>query len=52
MGEGKLKLEEYKSRWARDPYEPDYCSVDRTVLRSMSDDESYDHRFLRTLCPR
>jgi len=45
ISERKLKPEEYELRWAQDPYEPDYRSVDRTVLRSMSDDESYDNQF-------
>lgn len=43
--EGKLKPEEYESRWAQDPYDPAYCKVDRSVLRFLSDDESYDHTF-------
>jgi len=45
ISERKLKFEEYELRWAQDPYEPDYHRVDRTVLRSMSDDESYDDQF-------
>lgn len=45
MNEGKLNLEEYELRWAQDPYEPTYGGVDRSVLRFMSDDESYDAQF-------
>lgn len=45
MNEGKLKPEEYELRWAQDPYEPAYRKVDKSVLRFMSDDESYDEQF-------
>lgn len=45
INEGKLRPEEYELRWAQDPYEPAYRSVDRSVLRFMSDDESYDEQF-------
>jgi len=42
---GKLTLVGYRRLWARDPYEPDYQGVDRSVLRFMSDDEGYDGQF-------
>lgn len=42
---GKLTIEDYKRSWARDPYDPEYRGVDRSVLRFVSDDESYDDRF-------
>jgi hypothetical protein len=45
MNEGKLSPEEYELRWGQDPYEPAYRGVDRSVLRFMSDDESYDQQF-------
>jgi hypothetical protein len=45
LNEGKIKPEEYESRWAQDPYEPAYRKVDRSVLRFISDDESYDSQF-------
>jgi hypothetical protein len=45
ISERKLKPEEYELRWAQDPYEPGYRSVERAVLRSISDDESYDDQF-------
>ena len=45
ISEGKLRLEEYELRWSQDPYEPTYHGVDRSVLRFMSDDESYDEQF-------
>lgn len=45
MNEGKLLPEEYELRWSQDPYEPAYRGVDRSVLRFMSDDESYDQQF-------
>jgi hypothetical protein len=45
MNEGKLRPEEYELRWGQDPYDPAYRGVDRSVLRFMSDDESYDQQF-------
>lgn len=46
MSEGKLKPEEYEERWGQDPYDPAFRSlVDRSLLRFMSDDESYDQQF-------
>lgn len=45
MSSGKLTLDGYKKSWAQDPYEPGYLGVDRSVLRFMSDDESYDAQF-------
>ena len=42
---GKLTLEDYERCWAQDPYEPAYHGVDRIVLRSMSDNETYDEEF-------
>jgi hypothetical protein len=45
MNAGKLTLDDYRSGWARDPYEPAYQGVDRSVLRFISDDESYDEQF-------
>ena len=45
INEGKLQPQEYELRWAQDPYDPTYRRVDRSVLRSMSDDESYDDQF-------
>jgi hypothetical protein len=42
---GKMTIEDYERSWAKDPYDPDYRGVDRSVLRFVSDDESYDERF-------
>jgi hypothetical protein len=42
---GRLTLEDYKSSWARDPYDPLYEGVDRSVLRFQSDDACYDRWF-------
>jgi hypothetical protein len=45
MEEGKLTVESYKASWAQDPYDSTYCGVDRSTLRYMSDDETYDPQF-------
>jgi len=45
ISEGKLKPQEYELHWAHDPYESAYSGVDRSALRSLSDDESYDEQF-------
>ena len=45
LNAGKLTIESYESSWARDPYEPNYRGVDRSVLRFVSDDECYDEQF-------
>jgi hypothetical protein len=45
MNAGKLTLDDYKLYWAQDPYDPAYRGVDRSVLRFMSDDGSYDEQF-------
>jgi hypothetical protein len=45
MSSGKLTLDGYERSWAQDPYDPAYRGVDRSVLRFMSDDESYDAQF-------
>ena len=45
MNAGKLTAEDYKRYWAEDPYEAAYRGVDRSVMRFMSDDESYDEQF-------
>ncbi|MGO9893822.1 MAG: hypothetical protein ACLPX8_06375 [Bryobacteraceae bacterium] len=42
---GKLAMQDYKRSWAQDPYHPSYGGVDRSVLRFVSDDESYGARF-------
>jgi hypothetical protein len=42
---GKLAVEDYERCWSGDPYDPNFSRVDRSVLRSMSDDESYDAQF-------
>jgi len=42
---GCLTIEDYKRSWAKDPYDADYHAVDRSALRFVSDDESYDQRF-------
>ena len=42
---GKLRLEDYERCWFQDPYEPAYKGVDRIVLHSISDDETYDEQF-------
>jgi hypothetical protein len=48
ISEGKLKPEEYEERWGQDPYDPAFRSVvDRSLLRFISDDESYDQQFPR-----
>jgi hypothetical protein len=43
--EGKLTVESYESSWAQDPYDPAYAGVDRSSLRYLSDDKSYDLQF-------
>ena len=43
--QGRLDLKEYRRIFARDPYDPGYDGVDQSVLRFMSDDETYDSRF-------
>lgn len=45
MNAGKMTWQDYERKWAHDPYDPDYRSVDRSVLRFLSDDESFDERF-------
>jgi hypothetical protein len=45
MNAGKLTLDGYRRSWAQDPYDSAYQGVDRSVLRFMSDDESYDEQF-------
>jgi hypothetical protein len=45
MSNGAMSLETFQDKWACDPYDPAYCGVDRSVLRFLSDDESFDHRF-------
>ncbi len=42
---GKLKVEDYERTWCKDPYDDSFCSVDRSVLRSLSDDAFYDSEF-------
>src|SRR6516165_9355927 len=45
MNQGKLTVESYQASWAQDPYDSAYCGVDRSTLRYLSDDESYDPQF-------
>ena len=45
MNAGSLTLQDYERSWAQDPYDAGYRGVDRSVLRFVSDDESYDERF-------
>jgi hypothetical protein len=45
MKAGRLTVADYQLSWAQDPYDVNYCGVDRSVLRFMSDDESYDEQF-------
>ncbi len=45
LNERRLTIEQYKSSWAQDPYEPGYRGVDRRTLRYVSDDERYDAEF-------
>jgi len=46
INEGKLaSSEDYRNLWARDPYDPEYHGVDRSVLHFISDDASYDEQF-------
>lgn len=42
---GAMTIEEYEQWWARDPYDPWYCGVDRHTLRYLSDAEEYDAVF-------
>jgi hypothetical protein len=42
---GELKPEDYERTWSKDPYEASFSGVDRSVLRSISDDPSYDSEF-------
>jgi hypothetical protein len=44
IAQGRLDMKEYERIFARDPYDPGYDGVDRSVLRFMSDDETYDSR--------
>ena len=43
--ERKLTPESYETSWAQDPYDPTYSVVDRSTLRYLSDDDSYDPQF-------
>jgi hypothetical protein len=45
MKAGELTPETYGRLWARDPYDPTYRGVNRSVLRFLSDDRRYDERF-------
>ena len=45
MKAGRLTITDYERSWAQDPYEPECNTVDRSVLRFMSDDPQYDQRF-------
>jgi hypothetical protein len=45
MSAGRLTIEDYRRSWAQDPYDANFSGVDRSVLRFVSDDESYDERF-------
>ncbi len=45
FSQGRLDLKEFERAFARDPYDPGYDGVDRSVLRFMSDDPVYDVRF-------
>ena len=45
FAQGNLTVEGYEESWACDPYEPHYQGVDRSTLRYMSDDASYDTEF-------
>ena len=42
---GLLTIENYEHLWAHDPYDPVYLGHDRSVLRFISDHESYDSQF-------
>lgn len=42
---GIMTIQDYESSWAKDPYDANYQPTDRSVLRFVSDDESYDERF-------
>lgn len=42
---GKLTIEDYRRSWAQDPYDAAYGGVERSALRFVSDDESYDAQF-------
>ncbi|MFY9940135.1 MAG: hypothetical protein WAK33_24855 [Silvibacterium sp.] len=43
--QGRLDAREYERSFARDPYDPGYDGVDRSILRFISDDPIYDSRF-------
>lgn len=45
LSQGRLTPELYEESWACDPYDPLYRGVDRSTLRYMSDDASYDTHF-------
>src|SRR5262249_13550741 len=45
FNEKKLTLQEYQERFAQDPYDPNYATIDRRVLRFLSDDACYDEQF-------
>ncbi len=42
---GSMTIQDHERSWAKDPYDSEYDGVDRSVLRFVSDDESYDERF-------
>jgi len=45
MKQGRLTVQEYSESWAQDPYDATYRGVDRSTLRYISDDPSYDGQF-------
>jgi hypothetical protein len=45
MRDGKLLPREYQQRWGNDPYDAASRDADPSLLRFMSDDESYDQEF-------
>lgn len=45
LSQGRLTPELYEESWACDPYDPHYRGVERSTLRYISDDASYDSQF-------
>lgn len=45
LSQGRLTPEMYEESWACEPYQPLYRGVDRSTLRYLSDDASYDAQF-------
>ena len=45
LAAGELTVDEFETKFSRDPYDPSYAGVERSLLRFLSDDARYDDRF-------